>query len=154
MANGQTNRKRYRMSEIVFRASTPPDGFRLVLCTSGSPPGDDTNTFAELIEIEAGNGYDSGGELLTPGETDFDVLVEDDGTDKAYVQIRDVEWIAAGGPIPVTGGSIRYAVLLDNNVTPASREVWDWWDFGGEISVPEGSGVLLRNLQMDIRKPI
>lgn len=153
MANGQTNRKRLRMTESYFRGVAAPTEFHLVLCTSGSPPTEDTNTFAELVEIAAGNGYTAGGVTLTPGETDFDVLTEDDGNDKAFVQIRDVEWIATGGAIPDSGGAIRYAVLLDDNPTPASREVLDWWDFGGDITAPEGSGILLRNLQMDIRKP-
>lgn len=153
MANGQTNRLRYNLLDAYFRGGTPPSGFRLVLCTSGSPPTDDTNTFSELGEIDAGNGYTAGGVLLTPGATDFDVLVEDDGNDQAYIQIRDVEWLASGGPIPATGDPVRYVILLDNNATPADREVQDWWDFGGNIVAPDGSGILVRDLQTTIKKP-
>jgi hypothetical protein len=154
MANGQTNRLRVNLLDVYFRGATQPSGFFLALCTSGSPPTDDTNVFSDLVEIATGNGYDTvGGYALTPGATDFDVLVEDDGSDQSYVQIKDVEWLASGGPIPASGDPVRYVVLLGPNATPADREVLDWWDFGGDIVAPDGSGILVRNLQTTIKKP-
>jgi hypothetical protein len=154
MANGQTNRFRYNLLDVYFRGASPPSGFYLALVTSGSPPTDDTNVFGDLVEIAAGNGYTAGGYALTPGATDFDVLTEDDGSDEAFVQIKDVEWLASGGSIPDSGDAVRYVVLVDNNATPANREVVDWWDFGGDIVAPDGSGILVRNLQTTIKKPV
>lgn len=153
MANGQTNRLRYNLLDVYFRGTAAPSGFFLALCTSGSPPTDDTNVFGDLVEIADGNGYTAGGYALTPGATDFDVLTEDDGNDQAYVQIKDVEWLASGGPIPASGDPVRYVVLLGPHATPASREVLDWWDFGGNITAPDGSGILARDLQTTIKKP-
>ena len=154
MANGQTNRLRFNMLNTYFRGETPPAEFYLVLVASSGSPGDDTKTFGELTEIADGNGYTQGGVQLTSGSGNFDVLIEDDDNDQAYVQIKDVEWLAVGGSIPSSGNAARCVVLLGPHATPANREVLDWWDFGGDIVAPEGSGILVRNLQTTIRKPL
>ena len=60
-----TNRGKYNFLAWLFRGVTPPTNFYVALVTSATAPTADTNTFSELTEIAAGNGYTTGGYSLT-----------------------------------------------------------------------------------------
>jgi hypothetical protein len=144
---GTTNAHKADMLRQIYQRTTLPTNYYVVLLTSDDIPGPDTNVLGDLTEIPDGNGYTAGGYQLTPGETDFDFDEEDDTDDFGRVQIKDVEWLADGGPIPSTG-TTAYACITDDNVTPASRKVLHYWSLGGERSVLDGSPIRLINLEI------
>lgn len=147
---GWTNRGKYSVLDWAFRGATIPTNFYVGLVTSATAPIATINTFGELTEITAGNGYVTGGYSLTPNGTDFDSLVEDDTTDKALLQIKDVAWTASGGNIPSAGNGARYAVLLDDNATVASRLVLAFWDLTSDRTVSDTQTLTLIDLELDL----
>jgi hypothetical protein len=144
---GFTNKGKMRTLEAMFRDG---DTFYLALVTSAYAPGPDTNTLGDLTQIATGNGYSDGGYALTGNATDFDVLTEDDGSDRGLIQVKDVTWTASGGPIPSSGDGARYAVLTDDNATVASREVLAYWDLGADRDVSDGNPLTLQDLELRI----
>jgi hypothetical protein len=145
---GWTNKGKYKALGWAFRGTTIPTNFYVGLVTSAVAPVADTNTFSQLTEITAGNGYTTGGFSLTPGGTDFDVWTEDDTNDRGLVQVKDVAWTASGGSIPSAGGGARYAVLLDDNVTIGSREVYAYWDLTSDRTVSDGQTLTLQDCEL------
>jgi hypothetical protein len=150
MASGWTNKGKAHVLGIVFQNIAEKANYYMALATDAATPTVDTNTFGQLTEIANGNGYTTGGYQLTPGNTDFDVLTEDDSGDKGLVQVKDVAWTASGGSLPGSGSGARWAVLLDNNATVGSREVYAWWDLTSNRSVTVGQVFTLQNLELDI----
>jgi len=148
MAVGWTNRGKFSALGWVFRGETIPTNFYVGLVTSATAPTCDINTFGELTEIAAGNGYTTGGYQLTPNSTDFDVINEDDTNDLAKIQVKDVVWTASGGPIPDSGSGARYAVLTDDNATVGSRLVLAYWDLTSDRSVSDGQTLTLQDCEM------
>ncbi len=144
MPSGQTNRGKYLQQDIVFRGATPPTNFFVALVTNAVVPSADTNTFDELTEIPAGNGYTAGGIQLNRNSTDFDVLTEDDSGDRSFIQVKDLVWTASGGPLP-SSGSAYYAILIDDEVTP---NVWAYWDLGGARQVSNGQPLTVQNCEL------
>ena len=149
---GWTNAHKADIFRQVYQRTTLPANYYIALVTSGDVPDADTNVLGDLTEIPAGNGYTAGGYALTPGDTDFDFVEEDDAADLGRIQIKDVEWLADGGPIPATG-TAAYAVMTDDNVTPASRKVAHYWSLGVERSVQDGSPFRLINLEIRALEP-
>lgn len=144
---GWTNKGKWRNLLFVFN-NTIPTNFYLALVTSAVAPGPDINTFGELTEIAAGNGYTTGGFQLTPNATDFDVAAEDDANNRGTIQIKDIVWTASGGSIPASGDGARYAVLLDDNVTIADREVLHFWDLTSNKAVSDGQNLTLEDCEL------
>lgn len=149
MASGWTNKGLYNLLDLI-RGATLVTNFYVALVTDASAPDADTNTVSDLTEITAGNGYTSGGYQLTPNNTDFDSLTENDTDDRAELQIKDVTWTASGGAIPDSGDGASYAVLTDDNATVADREVWFFWDLGSALSVVDGNDLTLEDLELRI----
>ena len=149
---GWTNKGKAAVLGWSFRNVTIPTNFYVALVTDAAAPGPDTNTFTELTEIAAGNGYTTGGYQLTPGATDFDSLTEDDTGDQGELQIKDVVWTASGGSIPDSGSGARYAVLLDDDGTIANREVYMYCDLSSARSVSDGQALTLQDCQIDINE--
>lgn len=150
MASGWTNKGKALLLGIAFRDVAVPTNYYIGLVTDAATPGADTNTLSQLTEIADGNGYTTGGYSLTPGVTDFDTLTEDDSGDKGLVQIKDVVWTASGGSIPGSGDGARYAVLLDDNATVESREVYAWWDLDTARTISTGQSLTLQDLELDV----
>lgn len=150
MASGVTNRGKYKLLDWVFRGTALPTNFYVALITSAAAPTADTNTFSELTEIAAGNGYTAGGISLTKNSTDFDTLTEDDSGDKGLVQLKDIVWTASGGTLPASGNGARYAILTDDNATQGSRLVLAWWDLVSDRSVSSGQPLTLQNCELDL----
>lgn len=140
---GWTNKGKYRALEWAFRGETRPTNFYVALCTSATAPVADTNTLSQLTQIGSGTGYTTNGMSLTPNATDFDVLTEDDANDRALIQIKNLVWTATGGTL----GAARYAVMTDDNATPASREILWYWDLGADYSVSSGQTLTLIDLE-------
>lgn len=142
---GFTNKGKYRMLECYFRDVANPTALYAALVTD-TPDADD-NTFADLTEIAAGNGYTAGGMSLTPGATDFDVIAEDDANDRATLQIKDLVWTASGGPIPSSGSGALYLIITDNNATQADREILAFFSLGSARTVSDGQSLTIQNAE-------
>lgn len=149
MASGVTNKGKYQLLNIVYRNATEPTNLYVALCTDAVTPTADTNTFSDLTEVTAGNGYTAGGFSLNRDGTDFDVLTEDDTGDQAFIQIKNVAWTASGGDLP-SAGAARWAILTDDNVTQSAREVYAWWDLVSNRVVSVGQTLTLVDLQITI----
>ncbi len=147
---GFTNKGKMRMLEAYLRGVASPTNFYVALVTEATAPNEDINTLGQLTEIAAGNGYTSGGYQLTPGATDFDFLTENDTDNRGEVQIKDIVWTASGGPIPASGAGARYAVLTNDDVTVANREVLGYWDLTDPKSVSDGQPLTLQNCELRI----
>lgn len=137
MASGFTNRGKKLMLDWGL-ISSRPSAFYMALVTSDNTPGVLTNTLSDLTEIPIGNGYNNAGGKVCS----FGSLVENDGSNFATVTVSDVIWVATAGPIP-TSGTARWAVILDDNVTPASRQVLAWLDLGAERQVTAGNSLAI-----------
>lgn len=150
MASGWTNKGKAHVLGIVFRNVSEKTNYYVALVTSATAPDADTNTLSQLTEIANGNGYTTGGYQLTPNSTDFDTLTEDDTANSGIVQIKDIVWTASGGSVPASGSGARYAVLIDDNVTVGSREVYAWWDLTSDRTVSTGQTITLQNLELNV----
>ena len=142
---GLTNRGRYHFLNSAFMAAASPSGFYLALCTGASVPGASKNAITDMAEIASGNGYSTGGASVSRNSTDFDILNEDDSASIATITLKDVVFTATGGDIPASGSPIRYAVLLDANVTASSRNMLAWWDLNENIIISTTQVLTLQN---------
>lgn len=152
MASFSTNRGKLRLLEIVFRAAYAggalPTNFFVALEDDDNTPTVDTNLQSDLVEVGAGNGYTAGGISLAKNSTDFDVMTEDDTNDLGFIQIKDLVWTASGGNLPAAGTGARWAVLTDDNVTQASREILMVWDLVSNRVVSDGQTLTLQNCEI------
>lgn len=149
---GWTNAHKADIFRQLYQRTALPTNYYIALVTSDTAPSADTDTLGGLTQIPAGNGYTAGGFQLTPNATDFDFVEEDDVNDWGRIQVKDVEWVASGGPMPSTG-TAAYAVMTDDNATMGSRKVLHWWSLGGERSVQDGSPFRLINLEIRALEP-
>lgn len=148
MASGITNRGKFSILGWTFRGVALPANYYVALVTNAAVPTVDTNTFSELTEIAAGNGYTAGGISLALNSTDFDVLTEDDTGDLGKVQVKDLVWTASGGSLPASGNGARYAILTDDNATQGSRLVLAFWDLVSDRSVSVGQPLTLQDCEL------
>ena len=153
MASGWMNKGMMSILEEYFRNVGVPTNFYIALCDDTTTPDEDINTFSELTEVPAGQGYTTGGYQLTRNDTDFDVLTEDDTNNRGFIQVKNVVWTASGGTLPASGDGARWAVLLDDNATIASRETYAWWDLSSNRKVSDGQTLTLSNLELRLDKP-
>lgn len=143
-----TNRGKYRTLDVTFRNGTEPTVFYVFLALASAAPTVDTNIKSDLNEIATGNGYTAGGISVARDATDWDVLTEDDTNDRALVQIKDLVWTASGGNLPSSGNGARYAILTDDNGTPANRDVIAAWDLSSDRTVSTGQTLTLQNCEV------
>lgn len=149
MASGWTNKGKYKILGWGLRGETIPTNFYLALVTNAATPDADTNTKTELTELANGNGYTTGGISIAKNSTDWDVWTEDDGNDRALIQLKDEVWTASGGSLPASGGAY-HGVLTDDNVTQGSREVYAFWDLSGPRQVSDGQDLTLQDCELRI----
>lgn len=140
---GWTNRGVYLLLGYLFRLSTRPANCNLILWTSAVTPTVDTNVAGDATEVSNGNGYTTNGQTVNLNGTDVDTWTEDDTNNYGLVQLKDFAWTASGGSI----SSIRYAALVDDNATPANRQVLVWWDLGSTITLTSGQTLTLQNAE-------
>jgi hypothetical protein len=125
---GWTNRGKYNQLGQYYRGETKPTNLYGFLATSAAAPTADTNLKSELTEIAAGHGYTV--------------------NDRALVMLKDISWIASGGPIPASGGGARWFNLTDDNATPANRNVYHYFDLTSDRSVVDGQTLTLQNCEL------
>src|SRR4030042_1813327 len=145
---GWTNRGKYLILGYAFRGVAVTQNYYIALVTSATAPLVDHNTLSELTQITTGNGYADGGYTLTSGSADFDTWTEDDGNDRALVQMKDIVWTASGGNIPLSGNGARYAILTNHNATVGSREIIAFFDLTSDRTVSDGQTLTLQNCEL------
>lgn len=146
---GWTNRGVFDVLGVTFRAnSISGSGFGVFLALAADPPVSTDNVKTDVSEIATGNGYVAGGINVARNSTDWDVHTEDDGNNRAFIQIKDLVWTAAGGPIPASGAGARYAILTDQNSTVASREIWSFWDLTSDRTISDTQTLTLQNAEL------
>lgn len=149
---GWTNKGKYQVMGQWFRTSTKPTVLYIALITSATAPVADINTFAEVTEITAGNGYVAGGTSVAFNSTDWDVWTEDDTNDRGLVQLKDMTWSASGGSIPSAGGGARYAIITDDNASQAAREIYFYFDLTSDRSVSDGQDLTLQDCEIRLNE--
>ena len=132
---GFTNKGKYLMLRHMFNGLALPTNFYVALCTSAVTPTADTNTFSDLTEIAAGNGYTAGGISLTKNTTDFPTVTEDDANDRGSILIKNLTWTASVGNLPASGNGARWMILTDDNATQGSRFVYAYVDLTADRTV-------------------
>ncbi len=145
-----SNRGAYLMMGVFFRAATAPSNFYAALFTSATAPTVDTNTFGDLTEIAAGDGYTAGGQSIARSSAGFDVLTEDDSNDRALVQAADIVWTASGGSLPASGNGARYMAIGDDNATAGSRQVIGAFDLVSDRVVSDGQSLTIQNAEFRV----
>lgn len=108
------------ISGIDWDANT----FKVML--TNTAPVATNDTFDDLTEISAGNGYTARGTATTI------TVTRSSGTTK--VAGSDVVFTASGGTI----GPFRYAVLYRDTAVDATSWLWSWWDYGASITLASG----------------
>ena len=149
MASGTTDRGKKLLLDYAFEASTVPTTYYLALCTSATTPTKAINTFSEMTEIAAGNGYTTGGNALTAA-TDFTVS-EIDGAIGAKCVISDQTWTAAGGNLPASGDGCRWALLLDGAVSGSN--VLAYFDLVSDRTVSDTQTLTIQAAEIDANEP-
>jgi len=150
---GITNKGTFRILDIVFRGASPTTLYYLALVTDTVVPTVDTKTLGDLEEINAGNGYSSGGVVVEKSSTGFPTIVEDDIGDKSSVTMKDVSITAVGGTMPASGDPISYFVLTGDGAPISSREVYAFGDFEGEVIVLENTPISVNGYKLTLKKP-
>jgi len=149
MASGTTDRGKKLLLDYAFEASTVPTTYYLALCTSAVTPTKAINTFSELTEVAAGQGYTTGGNALTAA-TDFTVT-EVDSTIGAKVILSDQTWTASGGNLPASGDGARWAVLLDGAVSGSN--VLAYFDLVSDRTVSDTQTLTIQAAEIDANAP-
>lgn len=101
---------------------------QLKLVLTNAAPSLSNTQLSNIVEITAGNGYTSGGIVLT--------TVSSTQTNGLYKLILADETLLATGNI----GPWRYAVLI--NSTAANSPLIGWYDYGSSITLTNGEGFL------------
>ena len=149
MASGTTDRGKKLLLDYAFEASTVPTTYYLALCTSAVTPTKAINTFSEMTEIAAGNGYTTGGNALTAA-TDFTVT-EVDSTIGAKGILSDQTWTASSGNLPASGDGARWAVLLDGAVSGSN--VLAYFDLVSDRTVSDTQTLTIQAAEIDANEP-
>jgi hypothetical protein len=144
---GFTDHGLYLLFDYFFRGGPVPSTFAMALCTSVTVPSALTNTLADLSEVLPGNGYTSGGAVLSRSATTFPALLENTVDARAELQLAPVAWTATGGNLPATQWA-RYAVLTTDGTPVSSRAVLFWWDLGEDRQVFNGQTMTLSTLEI------
>ena len=133
---GMTNRGKYTLQQYVFQGATRPTNYYWHLVNS--TPTADTNTLGDLTEASNYTAL-----AKTPNSTNFPVT-EDDTNHRARIDPPDLVWTASGGTCTAT-----YAVLCDDNGTPASRIVFSYHSLGGSQAVSDGQTLTASDAYID-----
>jgi len=150
MASGWTNRGKFAMLDYFCRGTDPLPVSVFKLALVKTTPDQDDNTFADVTEVAAGNGYTAGGETVNQNATDWDVLTEDDTNDRALCQIKDIVWTASGGDLPSDSAGATFAILTDDNGTQSARNIFFWWDLGGARVVSDTQTLTIQDAEIRI----
>lgn len=148
MASGITNKGAWHFFNIVLRNGTEPTNYYLVLVTDAVTPTVDHNTLSEFTQIPSGNGYTTNGISINRDSTDFDVMNEDDTDNRVEAQLKNIAWTASGGSLPGSGTGARWALLTDDNGTPANRLVLAWFDLGSNRIATVGQVITLADCEL------
>jgi hypothetical protein len=112
-------------NQLISAVDWNADTFKVML-TNTAPTASTNDTFDDLTEISAGNGYTARGTATTISHS------RSGGTSK--ITGTDVVFTASGGTI----GPFRYAVLYRDTGTNATSWLVSYWDYGSSITLASG----------------
>ncbi len=147
---GWTNRGKYACLNQWAINVSPGTAYYMALVKT-TPDADD-NLMVDLTQIALGNGYADGGLILNRNGTDFDVLTEDDGNDRALVQVKDIVWTASGGDLPSDSVGATYAVITDDDGVVADREVYHYGSLGGARVVSDTQTLTIQDFEIRLNE--
>ena len=147
---GWTNRGKYACLNQWARAVSPATTYYMALVKTTPDADDDTMT--DLTQVALGNGYADGGLAVARTAVGFDVLTEDDGNDRALVQVKDMVWTAAGGDLPSDSVGATYAVITDDDGTVANREVYHYGSLGGARVVSDTQTLTIQDFEIRLNE--
>lgn len=139
MASFVTNRGKFRMAQMAFNNGTRPTNYYAALVTISSTPTVDTATWSAVSTNEAAN-YTR--VTLANGATAFPNLTQNDSPNTATMNVgasSEIAFTASGNC------SAAWVVIMDDNVTEASRDVIAVLDLGGTQSVTTGQQIKATN---------
>jgi hypothetical protein len=110
-------------NQLISAVDWDADTFKVML--TNTAPVATNDTFDDLTEIAAGNGYTARGTATTISHS------RSSGTSK--IVGTDVVFTASGAV-----GPFRYAVLYRDTGTNATSWLVAWWDYGSSISLANG----------------
>ena len=154
MASGLTNLGKQRLLEMALRdtqdsASMDTAPLNLALSDSTVTLSATTTIFDTVSQIATGNGYTDGGDPITRSEV---LTVWDTSSDTAgsfgRIRLVDHVWTASGGTLPSSGNGAHFALLIDDNATIGSRQVYAYWDLSQARSVGNGSSLTLQDIEI------
>jgi hypothetical protein len=112
-------------NQLISAIDWNADTFKVAL-TNTAPNTSTHDTFDDITEISAGNGYTARGTATTISHS------RSSGTSK--IVGTDVVFTASGGTI----GPFRYAVLYRDTGTDATSWLVASWDYGSSITLANG----------------
>jgi hypothetical protein len=104
------------------------DTFRVAL--TDTAPQATNAVLSDIVQIAAGNGYATGGELAT--------ITTSISGGTAKVSGLDALFAATGGTI----GPLRYAVLYNDTVP--GKPLVSWWDYGTSVTLADTEQLTVR----------
>ena len=149
MASSFTNRGKYTMIRHLFdRGVALPTNFNFILTDDSKTPNVDDNDLTGYTEVPNGNGYTTNGLAKAANATNFPSVTEDDTSDFAEITIADLAWTASGGNLPASGNGARWCLMLDDNATPASREIYAFIDLGSNRIVSDTQSLTITGTKL------
>ena len=157
MASGVTNIGKIRILEMALRntqdsAAVDTAPMYLALGTSAMSLSSTTILFDTATQIfsDTAGGYTDGGEVIERDGSSLTIwdTISDTAGDYGLMKLKDIIWTASGGNLPRSGTGAFYAVLLDDNATIGSRQVYAWWDLTSARSVGSGATLTLQDIEL------
>jgi len=148
-----TNRWKFRQAQSLYGGTALPTQFHIALGTNVTPPTVDSNTMSDVSEIAAGNGYTSGGQVLTRDSTGFPTISEDDVNNWARAVIRVFSFTASGGTLPASGGAINWVLITGPGAVVADREIYHFFQTAAPVSLASGQTWEVTGAEIRITDP-
>ena len=157
MPSGVTNIGKIRILEMALRdtqdsATVDTSPLYLALGTSAMSLSSTTILFDTATQIfsDTAGGYTDGGLVLERDGSSLTVwdTISDTAGDYGLLKLKDMIWTGTGGSLPRSGNGAFYAVLLDDNATIGSRQVYAWWDLTAARTVGSGATLTLQDIEI------
>ncbi len=143
MANIFHQRGLKLMLAQFFQNDTEQTNFYLAFSTAAHTPDKDDSTFAAVTEVATGNGYSTGGISLSRNTTDWINLTQDDTNNRATIQLKNLSFTPSGGPFPNGVDGARWAHIITDEGTIASRQLIASLDLLIPIFVSDGQALTI-----------
>jgi hypothetical protein len=122
----------YPFAEHVFEGVHNLGSDTLKLALSNTAPDQADDTFSDITEISAGNGYTAGGAAMSVSSS-----AQSGGN--YTLSAADVTFTASGGDI----GPFRYVIMYNDTPTSPADPLIQYWDYGSSITLADGESFVV-----------